>query len=126
MEEFKVRKAQRFTYEELETATNGFKEESIVGKGSFSCVFRGVLKDGTVVAVKRAKELNWIRRVTIAVQAARGIEYLYGYACPIDSNSPLAELPAGILGLSFDCWRCSEFTSVIYGFIGLCYGNNNI
>jgi hypothetical protein len=27
---------------------------------------------------------------------------------------------------SFDCWRCSEFTSVIYGFIGLCYGNNNI
>jgi serine/threonine protein kinase len=27
------------------------------------------------------QELNWIRRVTIAVQAARGIEYLYGYAC---------------------------------------------
>ncbi|GAU43902.1 hypothetical protein TSUD_88750 [Trifolium subterraneum] len=54
MEELKLRKAQRFTYEELETATSGFKEESIVGKGSFSCVFKGVLKDGTVVAVKRA------------------------------------------------------------------------
>ncbi|KAG5124091.1 hypothetical protein JHK82_030828 [Glycine max] len=50
----KIRRAQIFTYEELETATGGFKEESIVGKGSFSCVFKGVFKDGTVVAVKRA------------------------------------------------------------------------
>ncbi|KAK7261615.1 hypothetical protein RIF29_27930 [Crotalaria pallida] len=146
MEEFKLRRAQMFTYEELERATGGFKEESIVGKGSFSCVFKGVLKDGTVVAVKRAimsptpnmqknskefhteldllsrlnhahllnllgyceeggerllvyefmahgslhqhlhgknkEQLDWIRRVTIAVQAARGIEYLHGYACP--------------------------------------------
>lgn len=147
MEEFKLRRAQMFTYEELERATDGFKDESIVGKGSFSCVFKGVLKDGTVVAVKRAivspnmqknskefhteldllsrlnhahllnllgyceeggerllvyeymahgslhqhlhgknkelkEQLDWIRRVTIAVQAARGIEYLHGYACP--------------------------------------------
>ncbi|KAG5226420.1 epidermal differentiation family protein [Salix suchowensis] len=28
------------------------------------------------------EQLNWVRRVTIAVQAARGIEYLHGYACP--------------------------------------------
>jgi len=146
-EEIKIRRAQKFSYEELENATCGFKEESIVGKGSFSCVFKGVLKDGTVVAVKRAimspnmqknskefhteldllsrlnhahllnllgyceeggerllvyeymahgslhqhlhgknkelkEQLDWIRRVTIAVQAARGIEYLHGYACP--------------------------------------------
>lgn len=26
--------------------------------------------------------MDWVRRVTIAVQAARGIEYLHGYACP--------------------------------------------
>ncbi|KAL1345194.1 hypothetical protein HN51_018978 [Arachis hypogaea] len=139
-----IRKAKKFNYEELERATSGFKEEYIVGKGSFSCVFKGVLKDGTVVAVKRAirsqkssnelqteldllsrlnhahllsllgyceeggeiilvyefmahgslhqhlhgqnkelkEQLDWIRRVTIAVQAARGIEYLHGYACP--------------------------------------------
>ncbi|KAJ1686125.1 hypothetical protein LUZ63_017515 [Rhynchospora breviuscula] len=148
MDELKIRRAQVFTYEELDEATCGFCEDSQVGKGSFSCVFKGVLKDGTVVAVKRAikassdvkktsKEfhteldllsrlnhahllnllgyceeggerllvyefmahgslyqhlhgrdpnlkrlLNWVRRVTIAVQAARGIEYLHGYACP--------------------------------------------
>ncbi|KAL2490621.1 Serine/threonine-protein kinase-like protein ACR4 [Abeliophyllum distichum] len=142
----KIRRAQMFTYEQVEMATGGFKEESLVGKGSFSCVFKGVLKDGTMVAVKRAimspdmqknskefhteldllsrlnhahllnllgyceeagerllvyeymangslhqhlhgnkelkEQLDWIRRVTIAVQAARGIEYLHGYACP--------------------------------------------
>ncbi|KAL4193638.1 hypothetical protein AMTRI_Chr06g177760 [Amborella trichopoda] len=144
LDELKIRRAQAFSYEELERATGGFKEESIVGKGSFSSVFKGVLKDGTVVAVKRAimasdvkknskefhteldllsrlnhahllnllgyceeggerllvyeymahgslhehlhgnrkEPLNWVRRVTIAVQAARGIEYLHGYACP--------------------------------------------
>ncbi|GLT53267.1 hypothetical protein SLA2020_265500 [Shorea laevis] len=147
LEELKRRRAQMFAYEELERATCGFKEESLVGKGSFSCVFKGVLKDGTVVAVKRAitspnkqknskefhteldllsrlhhahllnllgyceeggerllvyefmahgslhqhlhgknkalqEQLDWVRRVTIAVQAARGIEYLHGYACP--------------------------------------------
>ncbi|CAN6580443.1 unnamed protein product [Malus baccata var. baccata] len=147
LDDLKIRRAQMFTYEELERATAGFGEESVVGKGSFSCVFRGVLKDGTVVAVKRAimspnkqknskefhteldllsrlnhahllnllgyceeggqsllvyefmahgslhqhlhgknkalkEQLDWVRRVTIAVQAARGIEYLHGYACP--------------------------------------------
>uniref|UniRef100_A0A1D1XUH2 non-specific serine/threonine protein kinase n=1 Tax=Anthurium amnicola TaxID=1678845 RepID=A0A1D1XUH2_9ARAE len=147
LEELRIRRAQMFSYEELEKATEGFSEESQVGKGSFSCVFKGVLKDGTVVAVKRAivapdlkknskefrteldllsrlnhahllnllgyceeggerllvyefmahgslhqhlhgkdprlkEQLDWVRRVTIAVQAARGIEYLHGYACP--------------------------------------------
>ncbi|XVF37713.1 hypothetical protein REPUB_Repub20aG0033300 [Reevesia pubescens] len=147
LDELKFRRAQMFTYEELERATGGFKEESVVGKGSFSCVYKGVLKDGTVVAVKKAimssdkqkdskefhteldllsrlnhahllnllgyceeggerllvyefmahgslhqhlhgknkalkEQLDWVRRVTIAVQAARGIEYLHGYACP--------------------------------------------
>ncbi|OMP07060.1 hypothetical protein COLO4_07666 [Corchorus olitorius] len=147
LDELKIRRAQMFTYEELERATAGFKEESVVGKGSFSCVYKGVLKDGTVVAVKKAivtsdkqknskefhteldllsrlnhahllnllgyceeggerllvyefmahgslhqhlhgknkalkEQLDWVRRVTIAVQAARGIEYLHGYACP--------------------------------------------
>ncbi|PHT34339.1 hypothetical protein CQW23_26139 [Capsicum baccatum] len=144
LDDLKIRRAQMFTYEDLDRATGGFKEESQVGKGSFSCVFKGVLKDGTVVAVKRAimssdmkknskefhteldllsrlnhahllnllgyceeggerllvyeymangslhqhlhgkkkEKLDWIRRATIAVQAARGIEYLHGYACP--------------------------------------------
>ncbi|KAJ0977162.1 hypothetical protein J5N97_012636 [Dioscorea zingiberensis] len=62
LEELKLRRAQVFTYEELEKATGRFKEESLVGKGSFSCVFKGVLKDGTVVAVKRAIMASGVRR----------------------------------------------------------------
>ncbi|GFY82653.1 crinkly4 [Actinidia rufa] len=54
LDDVKIRRAQMFSYKELERATGGFKEESQVGKGSFSCVFKGVLKDETVVAVKRA------------------------------------------------------------------------
>ncbi|XP_021752211.1 serine/threonine-protein kinase-like protein ACR4 [Chenopodium quinoa] len=216
MEELKIRRAKVFSYEELEKATSGFKEESIVGRGSFSCVFKGVLKDGTVVAVKRAimtsdqkknskefhteldllsrlnhahllnllgyceeggerllvyeymahgslhqhlhgkdkslkEQLDWVRRVTIAVQASRGIEYLHGYACPpvihrdikssnilideehnarvadfglsllgpVDSSSPLAELPAGTLGyLDPEYYRLHYLTtkSDVYSF----------
>ncbi|KAK8571531.1 hypothetical protein V6N12_027617 [Hibiscus sabdariffa] len=35
-------------------ATGGFKEESVFGRESFSCVYKGVLEDGTIVAVKQA------------------------------------------------------------------------
>ncbi|TXG72829.1 hypothetical protein EZV62_001408 [Acer yangbiense] len=216
LDDLKIRRAQMFTYEELDRATGGFKEESQVGKGSFSCVYKGILKDGTVVAVKKAimcsdrqknskefhteldllsrlnhahllnllgyceeggerllvyefmahgslhqhlhgkskalnEQLDWVRRVTIAVQAARGIEYLHGYACPpvihrdikssnilideehnarvadfglsllgpVDSGSPLAELPAGTLGyLDPEYYRLHYLTtkSDIYSF----------
>ncbi|KAM6550852.1 hypothetical protein CsatB_000660 [Cannabis sativa] len=41
----------RFTYLELKRATKNFKEE--IGKGGFGSVYKGVLDDGRVVAVKR-------------------------------------------------------------------------
>lgn len=40
-------------YEELKDATNNFEPESIVGEGGFGRVFKGVLKDGTAVAIKK-------------------------------------------------------------------------
>ncbi|KAI7743482.1 hypothetical protein M8C21_011245, partial [Ambrosia artemisiifolia] len=54
LDELKIQRARVFSYSELERATGGFTEESQVGKGSFSCVFKGILNDGVVVAVKRA------------------------------------------------------------------------
>lgn len=40
-------------YEELKEATNNFEPASILGEGGFGRVFKGVLSDGTSVAIKR-------------------------------------------------------------------------
>ncbi|CAN6290852.1 unnamed protein product [Urochloa humidicola] len=40
--------------EELRAATGGFDERNLIGVGGFGNVYRGVLRDGTRVAVKRA------------------------------------------------------------------------
>ncbi|KAJ1429209.1 Serine/threonine-protein kinase, active site [Sesbania bispinosa] len=42
----------RITYKELSDATRGFDIERLVGSGRFGHVFRGVLLDGTPIAVK--------------------------------------------------------------------------
>ncbi|KAH7429614.1 hypothetical protein KP509_09G058800 [Ceratopteris richardii] len=46
----------RFTFEELGTATNGFSQK--LGRGGFGAVYYGTLPDGTRVAVKRLEGLR--------------------------------------------------------------------
>lgn len=45
--------ARQFTMEELEQATKYFDEMNLIGYGSFGLVYKGLLRDGTVVAIKR-------------------------------------------------------------------------
>lgn len=136
-----------FSYSELESATNKFSDSNLIGIGGSSHVYRGCLKDGKIVAVKRMKTkggpdaessflteieviarlhhchvvpllgycserhgksverllifeymsngnvrdcldaasekaLDWSTRVTIAIGAARGLEYLHEAAAP--------------------------------------------
>lgn len=45
-----------FTYSELAQATNNFDALTVVGSGGYGKVHRGILANGTVVAIKRAED----------------------------------------------------------------------
>ncbi|XP_039053995.1 receptor-like serine/threonine-protein kinase NCRK isoform X2 [Hibiscus syriacus] len=45
----------QFAYSELENSTNKFSDSNLIGLGGSSYVYRGQLKDGRIVAVKRLK-----------------------------------------------------------------------
>ncbi|GMY35363.1 probable receptor-like serine/threonine-protein kinase At5g57670 [Fagus crenata] len=42
-----------FSFEEIFDATNGFSSENLVGRGGYAEVYRGTLRDGEEIAVKR-------------------------------------------------------------------------
>ncbi|KAH1226838.1 putative LRR receptor-like serine/threonine-protein kinase [Glycine soja] len=77
------------TLSELKEATNNFSKN--IGKGSFGSVYYGKMKDGKEVAVKtmtdpssygnqqfvNEKQLDWLARLRIAEDAAKGLEYLH-------------------------------------------------
>ncbi|KAH7440795.1 hypothetical protein KP509_03G010900 [Ceratopteris richardii] len=48
----------RFTFRELQTATENFHSSKILGRGGFGNVYKACLSDNSVVAVKRLKDRN--------------------------------------------------------------------
>ncbi|KAF6164554.1 hypothetical protein GIB67_025380, partial [Kingdonia uniflora] len=56
-----ARLPREFSYEDLKTATNNFQDK--LGRGGSGLVFKGFLKDGTPVAVKRVERTDYGERV---------------------------------------------------------------
>ncbi|TQD96406.1 hypothetical protein C1H46_017901 [Malus baccata] len=49
---------QKLTFADLLEATNGFHDNSLIGKGGFGDVYKAQLKDGSVVAIKKLKHIS--------------------------------------------------------------------
>ncbi|XP_048425306.1 probable LRR receptor-like serine/threonine-protein kinase At1g06840 [Pyrus x bretschneideri] len=52
----KIEGVKDFTFGEMAVATNNFSSSAQVGQGGYGKVYKGILADGTVVAIKRAQE----------------------------------------------------------------------
>ncbi|KAJ0975671.1 hypothetical protein J5N97_017636 [Dioscorea zingiberensis] len=48
----------KFKFEEIKAATKNFSRDNIIGRGGYGNVYRGVLRDGTEVALKRFKNCS--------------------------------------------------------------------
>ncbi|XP_063935665.1 serine/threonine-protein kinase PBL35-like isoform X1 [Daucus carota subsp. sativus] len=47
----------RFSFHDIRSATNNFKEELVIGKGGFGIVYKGIIEE-RIVAVKRSKSMS--------------------------------------------------------------------
>ncbi|KAK2967092.1 hypothetical protein RJ640_007407 [Escallonia rubra] len=50
--ELYIKESMRFTYSEIQLATNGFSQENLLGEGGYGFVYKGELKDGQLIGAK--------------------------------------------------------------------------
>ncbi|XVF83981.1 hypothetical protein PTKIN_Ptkin16aG0538200 [Pterospermum kingtungense] len=95
----------KLSYRSILKATNGFSSETLVGKGGFGFVYKGVLEDEKIIAIKVLKLLN------------RGVSKSFLAECEALRNVRHRNLVKVITACSGVDYCGNDFKAIVYEFM---------